>query len=136
MSSSSTSRTLRRRPTERTGRRGARLGRRGLVRNRQVEVGARAFAGCAGQREASAELRGEAVDHRQAEAGAASQFLGRIEGLDRPGERLGIHAAAGVDHRQPDVEARREPRSRSGADRDLLGDDRQAARRRAWRRGR
>ena len=61
------------------------------------------FAGLTIEVENAAELRGEAVDHRQAEAGALADALGREEGLDRAGERLLVHADAGVAHGDADI---------------------------------
>ena len=61
------------------------------------------------------------MHHRQAEAGALADALGREERLDRARQRRLVHADAGVGDRQADIVAGRQLRAMPGADRLALG---------------
>ena len=93
-----------------------------LGSGRKPHLRRRPFARPAPEVEGAAELRAQAVDHRQAEAGAPPHPLGREEGLDRVAQGDGVHADAGVADRDPKILAGREQLPRS----DLLGAGRDA----------
>ena len=77
-------------------------GRERLVDAGQRDVDARAAAGRALDADGAAALLDDAVDDREAEAGAAADLLGRVERLEHARAHLFAHAGAGVD----DAEAR------------------------------
>ncbi len=77
-------------PLRRCGRMVGNAGRR--VGDRQPDLGGRAFAHAALQGEAAAGLLGQAVHHREAEAGALADALGGEERLRRARQRLRVHA--------------------------------------------
>ena len=56
----------------------------------------------------AAGLPGEAVDHRQAEAGALADRLGREERIERLRDHIRRHAGAGVGDAERDILARRQ----------------------------
>src|SRR5229473_7837016 len=84
---------------------GSDYGGRGLRHGGDGEIEQKGCAAprLARDRDVAAALLHDAVDDRQAEAGALALFLGREERLEEPGARLLVHALAGVADAQPRV---------------------------------
>ncbi len=106
---------------------------------RQVDAEDGAAADLAFDRDVAAALLDDAVDHRQAEAGALARPLGGEEGLEDPRQHRRRHAGAGVGDRQHHVGAGRDlgpVGGVGGVDIGLVDLERRGGRRPAWRRGR
>ena len=74
---------------------------------RQVEADRRALPNLRVEPDLTAGLAREAVNHRQAEAGAFAHRLGGEERLEHLGHEVGRHAGAGVGHADAEVLPRR-----------------------------
>ena len=74
----------------------------------KVDLERRAVPGLAVDPDVPAALLDDAVHGRQPEPGALAGRLGREERLERVLRTVGVHAAAGVAHREHHVLARRD----------------------------
>ena len=79
--------------------------RRACVRRRQVDLEGRAPARFAVDVNRALVVQDDAVGHGEAQAGAATDFLGREEGLEDPLADLGRHAVPGIGDAEDDVAA-------------------------------